>query len=170
MVWKWNRSYDEDENLDWLIVRNGPILKYFSQEILEKDITELEKMRYQVIELSMADLTDDNVHKKIQESLDFPDYYGCNMEAFEDCLNDKFNKKYKGLVIVLHHFDTFYSQNKDFSYALMDGIASVAWSWLLAGQKLIGLVQSDDPDLVIDKIGGFKPGWNGEEWLDGDRK
>ena len=28
------------------------------------------------------------MHKIIQEALDFPDYYGCNWDAFWDCLTD----------------------------------------------------------------------------------
>lgn len=28
------------------------------------------------------------MHKVIQEALDFPDYYGCNWDAFWDCLTD----------------------------------------------------------------------------------
>lgn len=28
------------------------------------------------------------MHKVIQASLDFPDYYGCNWDAFRDCLTD----------------------------------------------------------------------------------
>ena len=29
-----------------------------------------------------------DMHRIIQESLDFPDYYGCNWDAFWDCLTD----------------------------------------------------------------------------------
>ena len=28
------------------------------------------------------------MHKVIQDALDFPDYYGCNWDAFWDCLTD----------------------------------------------------------------------------------
>ena len=30
------------------------------------------------------------MHKIIQKSLDFPDYYGCNWAAFWDCLTDMY--------------------------------------------------------------------------------
>ncbi len=169
-TWKWNRSYDEEENLDWLIIRDGPIVKYFSSDILEEDIKELDKMRYQIIDLSTSDWTPENAHKKIQVGFDFPDYYGGNRAAFEDCLDDKFDKKYRGLVIVFRHFDKFYSENKEFSESLMDGISSVAWTWLLTGQRLITIIQSDDPDLEIDRVGGYQPSWNGAEWFDDKRK
>lgn len=169
MAWKWNNSYDEDENKDWLTIRNGPIVKYFSQEVLGNDVKKLEKIGYQIIEISTMSWTKENAHKKIQEGFDFPDYYGENINAFKDCLDDKFNKKHKGLVVVFKHFDSFYKQSKDFSEAILDVIANVAWTWLLAEQKLILFVHSDNSNLVIDKVGGFKPDWNGEEWFNDDR-
>ena len=33
------------------------------------------------------------MHKVIQNSLDFPDYYGCNWDAFWDCLTDMIGRK-----------------------------------------------------------------------------
>ena len=32
------------------------------------------------------------MHKIIQVSLDFPDYYGCNWDAFWDCLTDMYGE------------------------------------------------------------------------------
>ena len=32
------------------------------------------------------------VHKEIQKSFDFPDYYGCNWSAFWDCLTDMYGE------------------------------------------------------------------------------
>lgn len=168
--WKWDRSYDEDENFDWLIIRDGPIVKYFSSEVLEEDINELDKIRYQIIDLSTSSWSQDNAHKKIKEGFDFPDYYGENRAAFRDCLDDKFDKKYNGLVIVLRHFDSLYSRDKGFSKDLLDDIISVTWTWLLAGKKIITMVHSDNPDFEINKVGGFEPSWNGKEWANSTRE
>ena len=33
------------------------------------------------------------IHKIIKEGLDFPDYYGCNWDAFWDCLTDMAGEK-----------------------------------------------------------------------------
>ncbi len=33
------------------------------------------------------------MHKIIQEALDWPDYYGCNWDAFWDCLTDMVGRK-----------------------------------------------------------------------------
>ncbi|MDD2797972.1 MAG: barstar family protein [Bacteroidales bacterium] len=168
--WKWDRSYDEDESLDWTIIRNGPIVKYFSSDILEQHIVDLKKMRYQVVDVSVSTWTKDNAHRKIREAFDFPEYYGENSAAFGDCLDDMFNRKYIGLVIVFRHFDNFYSKEQDFSEALLDSIFGVTWAWLLTGQKLITIIQCENPDFETNKVGGFVPSWNGWEWLNSRRE
>lgn len=167
--WKWNRSYDEDENLDWSIMRDGPIVKYFSSDILKDHIDQLEKMRYRIIEVSTLMWTKDNFHKKIRDAFDFPDYYGENLAAFKDCLGDMFDRKFNGLAIVFRHFDSFHSKEQDLSEGILDAIFSESWAWLLTGKKLMALVQSDDPDFEIGMIGGFNPSWNGMEWLNSRR-
>lgn len=47
---------------------------------------------YEYKEIYTIDFTDIkhylDVHIKIKEALDFPDYYGCNWSAFWDCLTD----------------------------------------------------------------------------------
>ena len=32
------------------------------------------------------------IHKVIKESLNFPDYYGCNWSSFWDCLTDMYGE------------------------------------------------------------------------------
>ena len=86
--WKWDSSYDQGESIDWLIIRNGPITKYFSLDVLNDDLSELEKMRYQFIDLSTSSWTSQNAHKKIKEGFDFPDYYGGNRAAFDVSLDE----------------------------------------------------------------------------------
>ena len=38
------------------------------------------------------------MHFVIRDSLDFPDYYGCNFDAFWDCLTNMISKKFIFLV------------------------------------------------------------------------
>jgi len=169
MTWKWKGSYDEDESLDWLTIRNGPIVKYYSKDLLKDDVNEFQKIGYEVIETSVESWTSENFHKKIQKEFEFPEYYGGNSSAFEDSLNDKFNGRFKGLLVVLHDFDSFYNKYKSHGGIILECIATVSWTWLLAKQKLILFVQSNDPDFIIDKVGGFEPSWNGNEWMNNSR-
>ncbi len=53
MTWKWKRSYDEDENLDWLSMRNGPVVKYYSKDVLKDDVKKFQELGFEVIETSV---------------------------------------------------------------------------------------------------------------------
>ncbi len=167
--WKWNSTYDEAENLDWLILRDGPISKYFSHEILNKDIKSLVNVGYNIIDVNLKNWTISNYQSKMKDAFEFPQYYGENLAAFGDCLGDLFNNKTTGLVIVFRQFDAFYENSKDVSESILEIIINESWTWLLTGKKLITLIQVDDPDFHIDKIGGFSPSWNGKEWLNSNR-
>jgi RNAse (barnase) inhibitor barstar len=170
MSWKWDSTYDEDENLDWLIMRAGPISKYFSAQILDQNLRELEKLRYQLIDVSASRWTSKNVYDEIGKTFNFPDYFGKNLNALDDCLSDLFNPRYKGLVVVIRNFDRFYEENKNLADDILDVFCAVSWEWLLAERKLIVFLQSNDADLEIRKVGGWSPRWNASEWLDSDRK
>ncbi|MBE6666663.1 MAG: barnase inhibitor [Ruminococcaceae bacterium] len=49
------------------------------------------------------------IHEIIRKSLDFPDYYGCNWDAFWDCLTDMYGEPLHiiiiGLDIIEQKFD-----------------------------------------------------------------
>ena len=49
------------------------------------------------------------MHQIIKEALDFPDYYGCNWDAFWDCLTDMVGRKIhieiRGLDVIERKFD-----------------------------------------------------------------
>lgn len=54
------------------------------------------------------------IHKIIKESLNFPDYYGCNWSAFWDCLTDLYGEpiyiEIIGLEVVERKFEDAASQ------------------------------------------------------------
>jgi RNAse (barnase) inhibitor barstar len=161
---------EEEEQLDFKILRDGAISMYHSSAILNQDLSELERLGYQVIDLNAAKWSKKSYHKDLKEGFGFPDYYGENMDAFNDCLRDLVPIKRIGLVIVFRSFDEFASLKKASSEALLDVIAVQSREWLLSQKRLICLVQSADPGLHFEKIGGISPGWNGQEWFDADRR
>ena len=92
------------------------------------------------------------------------------MNAFTDWLTDMYNKKYEGLILVFRRYDNFVEEDGKFAEAILDIIARESRVWLLTGQKLIGLIQSDNPHLDFPELGGTSPSWNGIEWLNENRK
>lgn len=159
----------EPTRLDEEILRDGAVNMYHDPNILEEDIKNLESFNYKIIDISVSDWTSITLHSNLEHNLDFPDYYGKNLDAFADCLDNMYDKRYSGLIIIFRNFDNLIEQDKSESLGLLDVIASISRQWMISGQRLICLIQSDNPDLEIEKIGGYNPTWNSAEWFDNKR-
>ena len=60
------------------------------------------------------------MHAVIEKSLDFPDYYGCNWDAFWDCLTDMYG---------------------DPMYIKIIGIEVIERKFVTAAEKMIGILK-----------------------------
>jgi len=158
------------EGKDIEILMDGPICMYYKNSILNEDINWFSNNNFEVFDMNARNWNQKNLHENLKKSLDFPNYYGENLDAFNDCLTDMYNKKYKGLILVFRHYDGFSDESTEIAEALLDIIAKKSRIWLLTSQKLIGLVQSDNPDLHFPELGGVNPRWNSAEWFNSDRK
>ena len=151
------------------ILRQGPICKYLKNSILNEDLDWFSNNRYEIIEMGARNWNGKNTHQNLKTALSFPEYYGENMNAFRDCLSDMYSKRYQGLILVFRSYDDFVAEDRSFSEAILESIAWESREWLLTGKKLIGLVQSNDPDLHFPQLGGISPSWNGQKWFNQDR-
>jgi hypothetical protein len=166
-VWK-----GDEKTLDWDLVRNGPVTKYFDPVILSEDMGWLEEHGYRVVSVDASRWeTSKAMHVDVAAALDFPDYYGQNLNALVDCLRDVVEQDYgwstgdTGLVFAIHRFDEFYAHDSTLAHALVDIYAGAARAAALIGNRMICLVQSTDPRLEIADVGGTSPAWNRKEWL-----
>ena len=162
--------FTNDIELDLQILQNGAISMYHDQTILDQDLNDLEKLDYRIIEFDTTNWTPKTAHQELKKGLEFPDYYGENLDAFNDCLGDLIPTDQKGLVIVFRHFDKPVTNDKEWYEGLLDIISEQSRQWLLTNKRLIGLLQSDNLDLNFSKLGGLTPTWNGKEWFDDKRR
>lgn len=160
----------KENELDISTLLNGPIVMYHSPIILDEDIKWYSQKNYRIIDISTSNWTPDNFHEKVKISFDFPDYYGENMTALKDCLGDLYNQKFRGLIIVLRDFDELTALDRNLSEGLLNIISCLSRRWLVTNQFLIGVVQSNDPDLYFEPVGGEVPFWNGNEFFDKERR
>lgn len=115
---------------------------------------------YQLVRLDAAAWTTQaDFHRDVKAALDFPDYYGHNLDAFDDCLRDVAAYAYgvdrdaTGTVIVFTRYDAFASHEPRAAQVILDIIAGNARLAMLYGHRLLCLVQSDDPDLAFEPVG-----------------
>ena len=131
---------------------------------------------YQIVTVSAGSWQSPaDLHRDIAQALDFPGYYGKNLDALNDCLSDValgdygLDRRATGFVLVLTDFDRFTAAEPVAAHALLDIFAVRARNAALFGQRMICLVQSDDPDLRFEPVGATRVGWNQAEWLNSAR-
>ncbi|SRR5579871_1060607 len=157
---------DEWQRLDWQILQNGWTSLYWRQSILDNDIDWFKKEKYNIIDIDCTNWAVTNqIHKDLKKQLDFPDYYGDNFNALNDCLSE-LEIKDAGLVIAFRHFQIV---DKDLAHSLLDIFARNSRLHYLFGKRLLTLVQVDNPKYQTDPVGSSSVLWNAAEWLDSKR-
>jgi RNAse (barnase) inhibitor barstar len=167
-----------DQRLDWTVLRDGGVALYWRPEILADDLHWFGSNGYRIVSFETADwLTEDQMHDSLNADLSFPDYYGKNLNALDECMwDDLVVPDAGGLVLVLNHYDHFAkagldagSSGKKTADVVLDIFARAIRYHMLFGKRLIILVQSDDPWIRFDGLGGASAIWNRREWLNKNR-
>ena len=160
----------EWERLDWRLLQNSPVALYGREAILDEDRAWFSAHSYRVYRLD-ASSWDGEVafHRDVRRVLEFPAYYGENLDAFNDCLSDLPVPEQGGAALEFRHFDAFARREPRVAQAVLDIVAVNARHFLLTGRRLLALVQSDDPELSFEPVGACPAMWNPREWLDASR-
>lgn len=158
------------QRLDGHILLNGSISLYFKNHILEESLSWFKENKYISFSFDCSQWTsEEEFHKDVSRVFGFPDYYGENLNAFNDCMSD-FEIPYgEGVIVILKKFDHYTKKFPDSAQSLLDVLEISSRRFLLTGRKLITLVQSDDPTISFDPVGACPVMWNGKEWLKKNR-
>lgn len=152
-------------NVAFSILSNGAIAMY-QYALADRDLKWLKENAYHVFDFDTQHWKQNKAHAEFKHTMGFPHYYGKDLNAFNDCPGDMYDKDCKGVVLSFRHFDVFSNNEKLFCHHLLDLIALMSRKWLLTGQHLIGIIQSDKPYVFYDKVGGDQSYWNANEWSD----
>jgi hypothetical protein len=85
---------------------------YFDHAVLDRDVAELLDAGYHVVRADASGwLCVADAHRDLARMFAFPEYYGQNWDAFNDCLREfGFPAAASGLVMVLTGIDAFAEQ------------------------------------------------------------
>jgi RNAse (barnase) inhibitor barstar len=158
--------------IDWFLIRDRVVTLFWRERLLDDALEELRAMGYKVVDVDAAGSADDQAFLvAIGTALDFPDYYGKNLDALNDCLRDVATFDYgsdlnsTGTVVAFRHYDRIVATDAKRAEAVLDIFTDRARDGLLIGHRMMVLVQSDDPELSFGPLGGQSAGWNQNEWM-----
>lgn len=168
----------DNQQLDWTILRDGGVYLYWRQEILADDLKWLKSNGYRVVTFEAAEWESEHrMHESLKVQLSFPEYYGNNLNALDECmLDDLVVPDSGGLAIVLNHYDRFSkplnhvdSDERITEEVLLRVFAKAVRHHMLFGRRLLILVQSEDPKIEFGRLGAVAACWNQREWLNKNR-
>ena len=165
------RNESEDfQRLDWTLLQNGAINLYLRRELLAEDAAWLKAHNYQLDNFDCSAWgREEDMHEALASGLEFPDYYGRNLDALNDCIGDLEIPEESGRVLIFHRYDAFAAQFPRAAWVILDIIESKSRFLLLFAKRLFALVQSDDPKLSFEAVGAHPVMWNRREWLNKSR-
>jgi hypothetical protein len=163
--------------LDYRVAQQGGVALYWQPAVLVETVTWLRGQGYRIARMDASGCTNElDVHHRIARALDFPAYYGENLNALADCLDDVAEAAYgwspadTGLAVVIDRYDVVVGWDAEFARLVLDAIATAIHGAALHGNRILCLAQSDDNRLRFDeRVGGSHVSWNDAEWLDARR-
>jgi hypothetical protein len=163
--------------LDFRLMFNSFVTLFWREHLLTEATEWMRTHGYTVKSLDAGGWnTDEDLHRDIATALDFPDYYGRNLNALNDCLRDVVDYAYgttrdaTGLLITFAGYDAFTRKRPRTAQIVLDIMADRAREAMLTGHRMLCLVQSDDPRIRFDPVGAMPVMWNHAEWLDAKRQ
>jgi len=161
---------DAEERLDRWLMKVSPVTLYRARTLWDEAVGWFRDFGYTIYAFDCsAWRTPEDMHLALASVMDFPEYYGHNLDATNDCLAYLPLPKATGGLVALDRLDRFVAVQREVAEALIDILADRAWLHLVYGRRLITLAQSDDPTLDFRPIGSHFAAWNPGERLFKDR-
>ena len=158
------------KRLDYRLLQNSFVTLYFHSQYLAEDIAVLKSLGYLAIEFDSSSWNSiEDFYDAFADALKFPNWFGRNLDALNDCLIDVEIPFDGGLVIACSKFDSFQARFPDFTWKVLDILSIKARRHLLFGKRLICLLQSSHPNISFDVVGAQPVIWNSREWLNKNR-
>lgn len=157
---------------------NTFVTLFWRRRLLTNALEQLEASGFRIVHLAAKGWTTErDMHRAIATALRFPDYYGHNLDALNDCLGDvACNGPYDdvaegaGLVLSVTDYDHFAAKSARAAQVMLDIIAGQGRHAAVVQRRFFALVHSNDPDIQFEPIGAMPVMWNSDEWLNSKRR
>ncbi|MBZ4319961.1 barstar family protein [Streptomyces huiliensis] len=159
-------------------MNNTFVTLFWRKRLFTQAAERLEDRGFRVIRLEAGQWnTERDMHRAMAAALDFPDHYGHNLDALDDCLGDVAcyggyddAPEDAGLVLAFSDYDRFTTTCPKAAQIVLDVIADQARQAAVLRRRLFSLVQSNDPQIRFEPVGAMPVMWNSDEWSDASRR
>jgi hypothetical protein len=168
---------DLSQDRAFRLLTNTSVTLFWRPQILNETTAWLSDHGYQVTRFDAAAWsTEHDLHRDVATTLSFPDYYGRNLDALNDCMRDVVSQDYgwapntTGLALVFIGYDAFTARCPRAAHIVLDIMADHSRAAALFGRRLMCLVHSNDPNIRFEPVGATPVAWNDAEWFDSERR
>lgn len=152
------------------LLHYGPIALYCNRRGLQADLEILATERFDVRCFNALNWgRDGSLHDDLMAGLDFPPYYGKNLNALSECLRELDISDDGGMAVVFNDFDEVFRRNPDLARGVLDVFTAGSRLLQIFGKTLLVLVHTKDPDADYGPLGAVKAWWNPREFLRAER-
>ena len=158
------------QRLDYDIFRFSPVTLFWRSEVFQRYSAWFADNGYRVVTFDAATWNSEEAfHEDLSAKLDFPGYYGRNLDALNDCLGELDVSDCDGLTLAVRNYHVFSKSFSRTAQVFLDLLGYRSWHYLLFGKRLVVLVQTDEAAASFDPVGAKPVLWNPEEWLNSKR-
>lgn len=137
------------QRLDWQLVQNSNVHRYDTASEMDQTAALLAGLGYTIYRLDAGNWQHEKkMHAILAAELNFPEYYGHNLDALNDSLRDVAEYRYgsdpkaTGTVLVLNRFELFAQHSFDLAHTFLDIFARNARHGLIVGHLMFCLISS----------------------------
>lgn len=167
-------SKDDCERLDWELLQDSAVTLFWRRELFDATIAWLNDQKYAVHVVDCQSL--EQFQAEMTRILQFQKNFGYepwsgNLDALNDAFRHLDFSNQTGIAFGLLRIDRLMNSksNRDWIHGVLDTIEGHSRDYLLFGERLICLAQSDDARVHFEPLGGRAPQWNRAEWFNKSR-
>src|SRR5262249_26802818 len=147
----------QDRALRLLIITS--VTLFWRPHVLHETIDWLTAHGYQITHIDASHWSAElDLHRDMAAALSFPDHYGRNLDALNDCMRDVVCQDYgwapdtTGLALVFTGYDAFTARCPRAAQIVLDIMADHSRRAALFGRRLVCLVHSNDPHIRFEPV------------------
>jgi hypothetical protein len=137
------------QRLDWQLVQNSNVHRYDTANEMDQTAVLLAELGYTVYRLDAGNWQHEKeMHAILAAKLNFPEYYGHNLDALNDSLRDVAEYRYgsdpstTGTVFALAGYEPFTRRSPELAQAVLEIFAGNARHGLLVGHPMLCLISA----------------------------